>query len=269
MFNNRQLTYLLGVGFAIGSFTSCYQKKAPKNNRVVVSQEDEFPDDTLISGIHPDSIAYIDTFELLPTKTIFQHIQKNSRKKVLYKLPVLKSNDSLQNFEYIEQIAVTNVYASVGKLSNNTKLFAASLSENEELFSKILEDSVTFPKKPTLDSLNNWTEYAVTEYSGQNEWVYYEAIQWLENLYLTIENPKNSTNQKKLEELVLLQMENGTEMLERLSAYQDYPPIAVFSEFLIDILDCKYFTFDVTQLKKEVIQARENIYISRDTATNK
>ncbi len=114
--------------------------------------------------------------------------------------------------------------------------------------------------------MNKWTEAIITEHVGQNDWVYYEAIQWLEHLYLTIESPKNIKNQKKLEELVELQLENGTEMLERLSAYQDYEPIAVFANHIITILDCKYYTFNVTQLKELVIETRNNIYILKEQA---
>lgn len=243
---------------------SCYQKKAPKNEYLIVNQDDDFLNDTLINGLNPDSIDYVDTFELLPTGIIFKAIQSNSKRKTIYKLPILKSGDTLQPFEYIEQIAVTNIYASVGKLSSNEKLFQASLNKNEDLFLKIISDSISYPRKPTIDSLHNWTKYTFSEYTSQSEWAYYEAIQWLENLYLTIENPNNNKNVKKLEELVILQLENGTEMLERLSAYQDYPPVSVFTEYLINIIDCKYFTFDVTQLKKEVIEARNQIYIPQE-----
>lgn len=255
--------YFVGSGILLGGITSCYQKKAPKTERIVHIQEHELEDDSLAEN---DTIPYIDTFELVKIETIFKGIQSNAKQKVVYKLPALKHIDSLKQHEFVEQIAVTNVYASIGKLSNNTKLFNASLSENEELFFKIAEDSLGFPDKPTLDSLNKWTEAIITEHAGQNEWVYYEAIQWLERLYLTIESPKNIKNQKKLEELVELQLENGTEMLERLSAYQDYEPIAVFANHIITILDCKYYTFNVTQLKELVIDTRNNIYIPKEQA---
>jgi hypothetical protein len=43
----------------------------------------------------------------------------------------------------------------------------------------------------------------------------------------------------------------------------------VFTEHLIDIIDCKYFTFDVTQLKNEVIETRNNIYIPLVEARSK
>lgn len=264
MLNKVRLTYFLSLGFFLGIAVSCYQKKSPKNEKLIISQEDKFPDDTLVSGIHPDSLEYVDTFQLVTTETIFKGIQNNSKRKLMYKLPQLRPGDSLQDYEYIENIALTNVYASVGRLSSNQKLFQASLSKNEELFSKIIEDSLEFPQKPTIDSLNKWTEYAFNEHTSQSEWVYYEAIQWLEHLYLTIENPQNSKNKKKLEELVMLQLENGTEMAQRLSAYQDYPPILVFSEYLINILDCKYYTFDVTQLRNVVIEARDHIYIPKE-----
>lgn len=261
MIKSRLLTYFFIISSVLGITLSCYQKKAPKNEHPIITHDDDFLDDTLVSGLNPDSIDYVDTFKLMSTGMIFKAIQGNSRQKTVYKLPLLKSGDTLQSFEYIEQIAITNVYASVGKLSNNDKLFRSSLNENEDLFFKIIEDSIDYPQKPTIDSLHNWTKQTFSEYTSQSEWAYYEAIQWLENLYLTIENPKNSKNSKKLEELVMLQMENGTEMLERLSAYQDYPPISVFTEYLIGIIDCKYYTFDVTQLKKQVIEARNNIYI--------
>lgn len=256
----KSLTYFVGSGLLLGGITSCYQKKAPKTEQIVNFEEHELEDDSTES----DTLHYVDTFELVKTETIFKGIQNNAKQKTVYKLPVLKHIDSLKQHEFVEQIAVTNIYASIGKLSNNTKLFNASISENEGLFQKIIEDSLDFPNKPTLDSLNKWTELAISEFTGQHEWVYYEAIQWLEHLYLTIENPKNIKNQKKLEELVELQLENGTEMLGRLSAYQDYEPIAVFANYIITILDCKYYAFDVTQLKELVIDTRNKIYISQD-----
>jgi hypothetical protein len=259
-------SYLLGVTLIL--LSACYQKKAPKKHHIVTSQEDEFPDDTLVSGLNPDSITYVDTFKLIPTTTIFSGIQKNAKQKVVYSLPKLKSGDTLQDFEYIENCALTNVYASVGKMSSNQKLYKSSLLQNETLVAKIMtSDSISFSIKMTLDSLNQLTETLFSDNQMQNEWAYFEAIQWLENLYLTIEKPKNSRSQKKLEELIFLQLENGTEMLERLSAYQDYPPISIFAEYLIDILDCKYYTFDVTQLRNEVIDARNNIYILSDSAS--
>ncbi len=263
MFNKKSINFLFIVFLFGGLLSSCYQKKGQKNEKLISTYEDNFPDDTLISGIDTDSVVLIDTFELMPTSIIFSKIQGNSKKKKVYKLPVLKATDSLENYEFIEQIALTNIYTSIGKLSSNTKLYQTSLAENQELFSKIIEDSIEFPIKASVDSLNKWTEQTLIEQTSQNEWVYYEAIQWLENLYLTIESPTNSKNAKKLEELVALQLDNGTEMLERLSLYQDYQPIVNYSNYLIDILDCKYFTFDVTQLKNEVIKAREDLYIQK------
>lgn len=265
MLNNRLIVLFIGLSTPLLMLQSCYQKKGGQNNRVQMNQEEETEIDTLVDSFDPDMIAYNDTFKLVPTQTIFKHIQNNSRKKQVYRLPNISESDSL--IDNIEHLAISNVYSAVAKLSNNKKLLNSTLKLNGALINKIIADSIPYPMTQSIDSIQNWTAFTIPEYTSQFEWVYYEAIQWLENLYLTIEDPSNSSNKKKLEELVYLQLENGTEMMARLSAYQEYEPIAHYSDLLINILDCKYYTFDINQLREEVISVRNQLYILPETAT--
>jgi|GEM_PF-2618875 len=265
MLNRRLIALFIGISTPMLILQSCYQKKGGQNTRVQMDQEMEVEDDTLIHSFDPDSIAYNDTFKLVSTETIFKHIRGNSKKKQAYQLPKINESDSLK--DQIEHLAISNVYSAIATITNNKKLLNSTLKLSETLFNKITEDSIEYPAMQTLDSIKTWTAFTIPEHTSQYEWVYYEAIQWLENLYITIEDPSNSTNKKKLEDLVYLQMENGTEMMARLSAYQEYEPIAQFSDLLINILDCKYYTFDINQLREEVISVRNQLYILPETAT--
>lgn len=128
------------------------------------------------------------------------------------------------------------------------------------MINKFISDTLRLPERISADSLNNWTKEMLTQNFSRNEAVYYDAIQWIELLYLTINNPKNIKKESKTKELVNQQLDNGSQMMERLSYYQDYTPISDFSNHLINIIDCKYFTFDVTQLNIEVIDVRDTLY---------
>lgn len=254
--------FILSIGLVslIASLFSCYQKKAPKREWTAQMKNEDLSKDTIVTGIDPDSITYIDTFKLIPTKTIYTRIQKNSKRQISFNLPKFLTTDSLTSHEFIEQLAVASVYYEIGLLSKNKKLVAASLKKSEELASMYLNDSL-FLTKPTPDSLNAWIKQNFITNSDTHFWVYYEAIQWFEHLYITAANPKNYIRQKEVESLVSLQLENGTEMLERISMYQDYIPLSNLMEYLINIIDCKYFTFDLNQIKIELIEARENYYL--------
>lgn len=259
---NSKKYFILSIGLVslIATLSSCYQKKAPKREWSAQMKNEDLSKDTIVTGIDPDSITYIDTFKLIPTKTIYTRIQKNSKRQIIFTLPKFEVTDSLTDHEFIEQLAIASVYYEIGLLSKNKKLVAASLKKCDQLTAMYLNDSV-FPIKPTPDSLNAWIKQAFMTNSDTHFWVYYESIRWFEHLYLTVANPKNYIRQKEINSLVSLQLENGTEMLERISMYQDYVPLSNLMEYLINIIDCKYFTFDINQLKIEMIEARENCYL--------
>lgn len=256
---NRIVKYNLFVGVISLLVSSCYQKNA-QNNQVVLTNDD-FINDTLIEGIHADSIEFVDTFKLIPVETIHKTIQANVKKKIKHKLPKIKTGADLDKEQLLENIAITHVYATIGKINNDKTLFQQSIKQNEECIVALITDSIEYPQKVSIDSLSNWIEQLFVTNNMNQERAYFEAIIWLENLYLTLENPKNYRNNQKLEELIYMQLDNGVGMLERLSYYQDYQPIGKFSDFLIDIIDCKYFDLDITQLRNEVIETRNSLSV--------
>lgn len=262
MHKHSVLTYCMLTSVLLLGTSSCYQKNSTKE-KYDFDLHKENEDDTLSHMISSDSISYVDTFKLVPVTTVIQGIQNNAKKKVVFKFPTLIKSDSLTHLELMEHLALSNLYVSVGEITKNKGLVTKSTIENQEVIAKLIPDTLSYPIKQTTDSLNNWTESVITEFVGQNEFVYFEAIQWLEQMYLTIENPINHRNKNKLRELVELQFENGTHMLERLSMYQEYQPIVEYVEHLITILDCKYFDFNVDELKGVVIDAREAIYVPK------
>lgn len=261
MNSKKYFLFSIGLVSLIALLPSCYQKKATKNERSNQSKNEELSLDTIVSGINPDSITYIDTFKLIPTKVIYTQIRKYAKNQITFKLPVFSVSDSLTSQECVEQLAIASVYYEIGLLSKNKKLAAASLKKSKEL-SSIYFNELDFPKNPTSDSLNAWIKQAFATNLTNKDWVYYEAIQWFENFYLTVAYPKNYIRQKDANPLIILQLDNGAEMLERISMNQEYIPLSKLMEYLINIIDCKYFTLDLNQLREEVIDARENTYLT-------
>lgn len=80
--------------------SSCYQKKSTKKHHKITSYINN-ANDTIIEGINMDSIDFIDSFKLLPTKDILTAIQKNSKTKATYRIPVLKHQDSIKHHEFV------------------------------------------------------------------------------------------------------------------------------------------------------------------------
>lgn len=259
MLNSKYVIFIVYIGLLIGGFSSCYQKRVPKNELKVSSYQDTRGVDSTIQGLDTEIIPSVDTFKLVPTKEIHTAIQKNTKRKKAYHFPTISKKDSLEKHEQIEQIALSNVYLTLGKLSNNKKLYQTAFEENIRIM-HLYNDSIVIDKKIGEDSLEILTKLILTE-KNQAEFAYYEAVIWLENLYLTIENATNSISSKKLEELVFLQLDNGSEMLTRLSYYQDYEPISVFSQQLINLLDCRYTAFNAIQFKSDVEEVRQLIYL--------
>ncbi|HNR85913.1 MAG TPA: hypothetical protein PKN38_04840, partial [Taishania sp.] len=253
---HKQILFIgvLVVGGINLLLTSCYQKKAKKFD--THWQVEEIEEDTTIQSINPDAIAYIDTFKLVPIQLIHKQLKSNAKQSLVFKTPAFSKSDSLDTTTIIEQLAVNFTYHKLGELSKNKKLMASSKSEMSNLATLLFPDSI-LPKKITSDSLNSWFKQAL---NNNHQWIYFEAIEWLEQLYITVENPKIHKSKAKFQALVELQLENGTEMLERISMHQDFEPLALLMNDLISIIDCKYYTFNPVELKEEVVKARENCY---------
>ena len=87
---------------------------------------------------------------------------------------------------------------------------------------------------------------------------YYEAISWLENLYISLNLTTNISNKKEFNEIILMQLAKGDELLEYLYDFQDYPPISDFSILMLDILECRNYELKIDQLTNLVVAMREH-----------
>lgn len=259
---HKQILFIgiLVVGGINLLLTSCYQKKAKRfDNHWKVEKLEE---DTTIQSINPDSITYIDTFKLVPIQLIHKQLKSNAKKPLVFKNPAFSMSDSIDTTNIVEQLAVNFTYHKLGELTKNKKLTTSTKTEMSNLTTLLFPDSI-LPKKITSDSLNSWFKQAL---NNNHQWIYFEAIEWLEQLYITIENPKIHRDNAKFQALVELQLDNGTEMLERISMHQDFEPLALLMNDLISIIDCKYYTFNPVELKEEVVKARENCYSLQKSA---
>ena len=88
--------------------------------------------------------------------------------------------------------------------------------------------------------------------------VYAEARKWLENIYLTLQQNKNITQVKHYQQIIQTQIDNGKDMLVRLYAFQEFEPIANFSQQLISILDLFKEDAPTDEIYQFVSEVREN-----------
>lgn len=233
--------------------SACYEKNARRSGKLIpdMHQDDESEEDTVGS-----TLQFVDTFKLLPVATIYADLKPTLKTRIALTYPQLGLEDSLDLHDKVELLAVATTYANWGEQAKNKIVTDQAMEDSRILLAATVSDSLMEVGIPHADSLETLVEELFVQDSLSNEQVYYEAIQWLENLNLTLSNYKNVRNKKQFEALVIRQLENGDAMLDRLYYYQEYPPIAFFSQHLLDILDCKHYTFDVTQLQNEVINLR-------------
>ena len=235
-------------------FTSCYQKKAERNpNWGKIHQEVEDESDST------DVVFYADTFKLVHPHLIARDIQKNLKRK--WVLTPVKFNDieGLDTLEIIHQMALSEVYSSSGAVVKNGALVKESNSKLEQLSLLFCEEEniVRTALVPT-DSLPEQMKMFLKEATEQKYVVYADAKKWVETLYLSLQQINNIKNKKQFEDVINLQIANGREMLIRLYAYQEFEPLAQFSQQLITIFDEVKEKMDFNELLALVSDIRDS-----------
>ncbi|MCO5260754.1 MAG: hypothetical protein M9916_11465 [Crocinitomicaceae bacterium] len=260
----KHSTYLLSIGMMSFIVTSCYQKKANQFNERWTTTDGDITKDTIIDGVDLDSIAFVDTFKLLPIQVIYTEIKKNTNRPITPSIPMFAKRDTTITSNYVEQLAVNSTYYAFAVLSKNKNLITKSLKNNQQIAYHLFPNK-EYPKDVSLDSLNSWIKSSFIDQNQEHEWIYFEAIEWLERLYITVEQPKNYSNKKNFQNLITTQLNNGVDMLNRISMHQEYEPLAHLMNYIITIVDCKYFEINASDIKSEVVDARVNCYLPTPT----
>lgn len=235
--------------------TSCYEKNAKRSGELIPDMYSP----EVVEDDGEDTLQFVDTFQLITVSEIYTDLKPLLRSKLKIVYPKPDHADSLGTYNAVEWMALSVTHAEwADEVANAATVKQATEDVNTQL-NNILTDSLQTDLN-RVDSFQLNVSELLKEDSLTNEAVYFEAVVWLENLYITLESYATVRNKKKFEILVLMQLENGEEMLDRLYYYQDYVPIANFSQRLLEILDCRHYTFDVTQLKSEVIALRNFMF---------
>lgn len=249
----RKLAYisLLVAGSIV---VSCYQKKAERNpnwGNVYTPMEEEA--DTT------DVVYYADTFQLVQSHQIARDLQKNLKRKWVIAPIEYDTISVTDTLAIIHQMALSEVYSSFGVVLKNDNLIKTSNSKIEELALLLCEkENIIRPSTFASDSLPDQMKVFIRESMEQKYVAYAEAKKWMENLYLSLQQSKNVRSPKQYEEIIQLQLENGREMLVRLYAYQEFEPLAHFSQQLITILDSSKEKLDYQELLLIVTDIRNS-----------
>lgn len=226
------------------------------------NKNNDVPD--LSGGISTAMDTIIAKMEFVPLRAsdISPSIERLLKGKVSLHLPASFSSDSSEMHLYIGDLAVTNAYITWGEKFNITELQDPAIVRSASLFEKLnqseLNEELSFigNNDSLIVYLNNFLETdSLTHLQA-----YYEAISWLENLYITLNFSENVSDKKEYNNVIVSQLNKGGELLDYLYDFQDYPPISDFSILMLDILECKNHEINVSQLKDLVGSLRENCY---------
>lgn len=209
-----------------------------------------------------DTIVAKMEFVPLTTDEISLAVEHLIRGKVKLTLPESFSSDSSETHIYIGELAVSNAYLLWGE-----KLNVSAVEDTAKLRSIALLDKVNqseFNTDLSFEGNNDSLEVYLNNYlevdSVAHLHAYYEAISWLENLYITLNFDNNISNKKEYNAIIIKQLAKGSELLDYLYDFQDYPPISEFSILMLDILECRNYEINVFQLKELVNSLREHSF---------
>lgn len=245
---NTSLSYLF-IGIASMCFVACSEIK---EEATYIQYED----------LHEvmDTIVAKRSYTSLSAKEIIPSIKKNLKGKVVLVLPTFEETDATKEDDYIQALAVSSIYATWAQELNQPKLKDSALTRAAYLLEKIelTEQSEQLENSKNADSLANSLSDYLNEDSLSMKDAYFEAVSWLENLAITLKLDKNVRNKSDYKALILQQLVKGDELLEYLYDYQDYEPVSLISLGMLEILDCKNYELNVTQLKELVMDLRSN-----------
>ncbi len=209
-----------------------------------------------------DTIVAKMEFVPLTAKEISPAVKVLIKGKVNLALPQTFSTDSSDIHMYIGDLAISNTYLTWGEKFKNS-----ALEDTAKLRSIALLDKVNHAELKTELSFienNDSLEVYLNNYLGADSvahlQAYYEAISWLENLYITLNFSDKISNKKEYNALILSQLSKGDELLYYLYDFQDYPPVSEFSSLMLDIIVCRNTEIDVKQLKELVSDLRQHSF---------
>lgn len=208
-----------------------------------------------------DTIEAKITFHPLTTKSIFQSMNGAIQGAPKLKLEPSQLTDSSAIENYLEEATIAQVTYNWADLLKQTELKKAAKTRLQRC-TKVLwgslgniDKSIANTPADTL-GLNSYFQYFET----QKQSAYFEALSWLENLYVSVQLHQNVSQKTKYNQVIMKQLNRGDELLSFLYDYQDYKPISTFSQEILEVIDCKNYELNVTQLKEVVIDCRKRIY---------
>ena len=199
-------------------------------------------------------------FEPLTANEISPNISRLIRGKVKLDLPKIVSSDSSEMHFFIGDLAVANAYIVWSEELNLVAIEDTAKQRTIELLEKVNQSE--FKADYSFEGNNDSLQVYLNDYlevdSVAHLHAYYEAISWLENLYISLNLTTNISNKKEFNEIILMQLAKGDELLEYLYDFQDYPPISDFSILMLDILECRNYELKIDQLTDLVVAMREH-----------
>ena len=206
-----------------------------------------------------DTIEPKINFSPLTSRAIYTSMSSLIKGTPKFKMPTSFVSDSSGFQNYIEEAGIASVYATWSDLMK-MKTMKKNADYRLKNATKMLWSSTQIEKNESTSLENNSEELSTFLVNNSNYKAYFEAISWLENLYFTIQLQDNIQQKTAYNTVLLKQLKNGNDLLSFLYDYQDYRPISVFSQEILEVVDCKNFEMNVTQLKEVVIDCRKRIY---------
>lgn len=210
-----------------------------------------------------DTIEAKRTFTPLPARDIIASVTGNIKGSVKLILPRFEESDSTKINEYLNAIAVNSTYAIWAQYLNQQKVKDSALAKVEYLLEKIDGNNKNKSSKGSIkiDSLDAILSNYFADDSLAHQYAYFEAVTWLENFSISLTFDKTIKSQSVYRELIVSQLTKGEELLDYLYDFQDYEPISQFSMQMLDVLDCKNYELNITQLKELVMDLRA-VYVA-------
>lgn len=225
----------IGFLFAVTQLTSCYQKKADKSARWSVEQ---YADEYEVLEDSTENVFFIDTFQLININTYASNLKTNVKGTLAFEPLRFKEVTIEDTLEVLQQFAISELNIEIGKILNNKNLIRQGNKRIEYLSSLFCEEEyILHPEDFPIDSLSNKIKLFYLDAFNYEHKVYAEAYKWLANLHFVLLQQKNVKNTKKYNTIIEQLIENGDEMLVRLYAFQEYEPLANFSQQLITIIE--------------------------------
>lgn len=193
-----------------------------------------------------DTLEALNEFTPMSAEKIAAELKKIVKNKVAFSLPSENVSDTLSDSERVVELAISVTEMTWARVFKSEKIEKAQELRAINLLNKTAK----------IDSLPS----DFSNFLNEDEQHYFEAICWLENLHLTLEKGSKSIADKKYLSLIMKQLNKGHELMNFLYEYQDYEPVSSFSQEIVELIDCRNYQLNVTQLQEIVQEIRMKIY---------